>query len=123
MKDHMSAGARAAIGRPTVYVDFPDWTIELLLCLVLALGAALVVTWAKFYEATRPSTELADARAEAVFWREMALAPETATSVRLEPLGAGYKCKHFNIRAEWELAVAAECEVLSSLLQMARSTP
>jgi hypothetical protein len=122
-RDHMSPEARTVAARAKVkVVEQPDWTLELLTVLCLLLVIALASTYVQL---TLEIERHAAAREERDFWREFAVAPETnpTATVRLVRAGDGFRCEHFNVRREWELAVAVECKVLAGLLTLARATP
>jgi hypothetical protein len=114
--DRVSPVARMCRRRAVVRHS-PGWTVELLGLFVLALGIALLVTMGQLAVAM---TETRAAEGEAEFWREFALAPDTRPRVVLDHDGKRFRCSQFHIQREWELAVAAECEVLGGLLEMAK---
>lgn len=116
MIDHVSADGRLAQLKPVVTYDMPSWTLELVLCLVLLMAGA--VLWA-LSQAAVARIERSDAQQEAEFWREFALAPETRPTVRVTHSGQRFECSSVNVPREWELAIAAECEVFGGLLQAA----
>lgn len=118
MTDHVAAKARMAMERPRVCVEQPSWTLELLTLLMLLLMVALLMTLGQLAVS---SAERDVAAGERDLWMELALAEDTRTAVRLTANGSGYECVHFRVRREWEVAVAAECQVMGALLQMARA--
>ncbi len=127
MKDHASASSRLATGRAIVCMPLPDWTLEILGSLVVLLGIAVLCTLGKLAMVT---AELREARGDidrvsegAAFWQELALAPDTAPTVRVERDGTGFQCASFNVRREWEAAVTAECRRMGALLLQARAEP
>lgn len=115
MIDRVSTVARLT-RRRAIVAHRPDWTIEILIGLVVTLGIALLATLGQLAGALNDKREAIEERQ---FWQEFALAPDVRARVVLEPDGNEFKCQHFNVRREWESAVAAECAVLGGLLQMA----
>lgn len=120
MKDHAFPSQRLATGTPVVNIVQPGWIQELL----IVLSVVLVIAWCvTAVQLTVSKAETKHVAGERDFWQELALTPERVPAVRLERDGAGFKCVHFHIRREWEQAVAAQCQVLGSMLITARATP
>lgn len=117
--DRASRAERLAIGKPRVCIEQPSWTKELLTvgAVVAAVGFSVMAA-----QAVGHVDDARAARAEAAYWKSRAHGVDTAPAVRLDPSNLGYRCTHMNVRREWESAVAAECQVMASLLTMARAT-
>lgn len=119
----MSATTRLATDRPVVCIEQPSFAHELL----VAFSALLLMGWLMAAgELTGVKDERDAALADAAHWKQVALtpdAPDHTTRVRLVRDGSGFVCEQFNVRREWERAVAVQCEVLGSLLMVARTTP
>lgn len=115
MNAHTNPAARVR-----VCTEMPDWRLEIAiavcgLCFVgIPFAVSLMGADHELAERERLARVAAEDRLRAV---------EKTATVRLEVDGLGYRCKQFNIRREWEVAVAAECAVMGSLLQAARATP
>lgn len=88
----------------------------------VAIVTAATIGTALWFGVSDFRRERDEALNEAIFWREMALAPERATTIRLQPDGEHFKCSRFHIRPEWEAMVAAECAVMGELLRQASDT-
>lgn len=114
------SGAALALEPQTIQQEQPDWRVELLLVLAGLLALGLVVVLAELLTITRQGDRAA---AAADFWKAKSLRGELTAAVRLEPDNAGgFTCRQYNIRPEWELAIAAECERLAGLMFIARAT-
>jgi hypothetical protein len=118
--DHVSSLARLASHPAAVSVIQPSWAVELLGVLLLTLALFTFSTLWKLYDALHDARE---ANEQAELWKEFALAPETSPTVRVERNGVGFKCSTWNVRQEWERAVAQECDRFGHLLLQARATP
>ncbi len=127
MRDHATAESRLACGKTFVAIEQPDWTMELLTLLALALVIAWCVTAAQATIAIAERDIALRARDRAVeerdTWQQIALEEDKVPTVRVEPNGVGFRCRLFNVRREWEQAVAAKCQSMGALLQMARAAP
>lgn len=119
-KDHISALARLATAKQGVCHEQPSWLLELLTVLCAVLVVALLVVVAELYAAAAQRDENA---ADRDFWLESALAEDKRTAVIVDINSNRFECRNFNVRREWELAVAAECQVMGSLLHLARASP
>jgi hypothetical protein len=117
-KDHISALARLATAKQGICHEQPSWTLELLTALCAVLAIALLVVAAELYAAAAERDENAVDRD---FWLEAALAEDKRTAVIIDINTDRFECRNFNVRREWEVAVAAECQVMGSLLHMARA--
>lgn len=124
MIDRVTATSRLALEPQLVSHHEPSWSFEILICGALSLALAglyLLSTLPAFDKAATDSAAAAD------FWRHRAEAkavvPEPIAVVRIVRQGEGFACSVHNIRREWELAVAAECQTLGQLLLYARTTP
>lgn len=114
MTDHANAESRMA---PLVVCEEqPDWRLELLtaLCAALAIGFIFLLT-----NVMTLSEELLATASERDMWIERSLVEDKRPMVRLEYDGRRFTCRHFNVRHEWQVAVAAECNVLGELLRLA----
>lgn len=122
MRDHVQPRMRSsmALDPANVCIEQPDWGKELLATLVVAVAFLGVVLIAQF---SSDAESLRIARADAARWKARAMQMDTTPTVRIEPQGVGFRCSHMNVRREWEAAVAAECQILGSLLHMARAAP
>lgn len=117
MNDHVAASQRLVSGRPIVCLQSPSWVTELLCLLAVVELIALLMAVG---EVSLARTQAANAREISEYWMEMALAPETAPTVRLNAEGNGYRCSTYNLRREWERAVGSKCDELGRLLIQAR---
>lgn len=118
MNDHAKPSHRLALDEPVVCVEMPDWTTELLSVLVLVIGIFAIVAVAEGEVAIERKRQ---AEASAERWKARALAIDASPTVRIVPDKPGFECLQFNVRREWTRAVAAKCEELGGLLQLAGS--
>lgn len=119
MKTTLATKARLALERLHICVESPSWTVELLCALVAVLIVACLVTLGLLAESM---TEARETRETLRAVQKAAALEPTAPMVRLEPRTGRYDCVHFNVRREWEAAVAAECAVMGRLLYLARAS-
>lgn len=119
MTDHVTSNSRL-LAAMQVCEEQPDWRFELLVTLCAVLAIALLTTLGQM---TTLTTERDMAAGERDLWMEIATAEDRRPTVRLHRTGNGFDCRHFNIRREWEVAVAAECKVMGELLRLARAAP
>lgn len=118
--DHIAPKARLALEALRVCREQPDWRLELLTTLVVVLALCVAATLGQLYvqrNVARENLGLAE------FWKQRAERIQTLPAVQLEPNGSGFRCRAYNVRWEWEAAVASECEKLGRLLTLARATP
>jgi hypothetical protein len=118
-RDHIKATARLARDRARVCIESPSWTVELLSMFIVTLGIALIVVLGQLAMA---KAERDEARGDRDQLRRQAALEEKRPSVSVDEDGMGFRCKYFNVRREWEVAVAAECQVMGALLHMARAS-
>lgn len=64
------------------------------------------------------SEELTATASERDTWIARALADDPRPTVCVDRDGQRYTCRHFNVRHEWQAAVASECKVLAEMLRM-----
>ncbi len=119
MTDHALPADRLATGKPIVCIEQPSFVQELLITLVVVQVIAIVTLAGHYLTAVEEATAM---RAQAQFWMESALAPDTAPTIRVDATGDGIRCSSFKVRREWERAVSAKCIELGSLLIQARTT-
>lgn len=118
--DRAASAARLALEPQIVCHEQPDWRVELLITLAAILAIGLLTALG---EASASIRRADDAEAVADRWKARAERSESTATVRLELEGEGFQCRNFNIRPEWEPAVAKECERLAGLMAVARATP
>lgn len=113
LRDCVSPEERLAGAEP---VEQPGWITDLVAALCFVLMVALAAAAGHI---VRLTAELDVMEGERDLWMEFALAPDPRATVVIERDRTGFRCSNLNVRREWELAVAAECQVMGRLLQMA----
>jgi hypothetical protein len=119
MTDHLTADDRL---QPLMTLEQPGWIADLCAIAAVLTGIGLIVALGYIVQL---HAVLDEAQGERDLWMEVAMQPapaEIGAVVRIEPEGSGFRCSHQQVRREWELAVAAECQVMGALLHMARAS-